>query len=101
MIIRYVLGYKQYPFLQRTCNVASKKFFNSKIPSTPVNTLKNKSEQVKLDRDIITLLERLSLVKCDTSESVKILEDSIAFANTILHIDTTNIKPLVTVLEDE
>lgn len=33
-------------------------------------------------------------------EAVKVLEDSIEFASKIQNIDTTNIEPLYTVLED-
>lgn len=34
-------------------------------------------------------------------EAVQTLEDSIEFASKILHIDTTDIEPLYTVLEDQ
>lgn len=76
--------------------------FNSKVPANPVTTLEKPAhERTKVDSNTIALLERLSLVKCDTDEGVKILEDSIAFADKILHIDTTGVEPLYTVLENE
>lgn len=76
--------------------------FSSKVPKTPIITLeKQETERTKVDTNTIALLERLSLVKCDTEEGVKVLEDSIAFANKILHIDTSNVEPLYTVLENQ
>ncbi|XP_023949490.2 glutamyl-tRNA(Gln) amidotransferase subunit C, mitochondrial [Bicyclus anynana] len=75
---------------------------NSKVPSNPVITLeKQVIQKTRVDINTISLLERLSLVKCDTDEGVKVLEDSIAFADKILHIDTTGVEPLYTVLENE
>lgn len=76
--------------------------FSSKVPSSPVNTLEKKdTSKVSVDNHTISLLERLSLVKCDTAEGVKVLEDSIAFANKILHINTDQVEPLYTVLENK
>ncbi|CAH2268957.1 jg15982 [Pararge aegeria aegeria] len=76
--------------------------FKSKVPANPVTTLEKQTHQrIKVDTNTIALLERLSLVKCDTDEGVKVLEDSIAFADKILHIDTTGVEPLYTVLENE
>ncbi|XP_045771653.1 DNA polymerase subunit gamma-2, mitochondrial-like isoform X3 [Maniola jurtina] len=76
--------------------------FNSKVPIHPVITLEKQAhERTKVDTNTISLLERLSLVKCDTDEGVNVLEDSIAFADKILHIDTTGVEPLYTVLEKE
>lgn len=76
--------------------------FAAKVPTTPVNTLENnKIKRTKVDTNTIALLERLSLVKFDTEEGVKVLEDSIAFADKILHIDTNNVEPLYTVLENQ
>lgn len=75
---------------------------NSKVPKLPVPTLENEhASTVKVERNTIALLERLSLVSYDTEEGVKILEDSIAFANKVLHINTDDVKPLYTVLEDQ
>lgn len=75
---------------------------NSKIPLSPVPTLENEhTSPVKVDRNTISLLERLSLVSYDTDEGVKILEDSITFANKILHINTDEVEPLYSVLEDQ
>ncbi|XP_045497227.1 glutamyl-tRNA(Gln) amidotransferase subunit C, mitochondrial [Colias croceus] len=74
----------------------------SVIPRCPINTIENtENKKPKLDSNTIALLERLSLVKCDTNEGVTVLEDSIEFANKILHINTDNVDPLYSVLEDE
>lgn len=76
--------------------------YSSKVPSNPATALeKLEGEKVTVDKNTLALLERLSLVKCDTAEGVKVLEDSIAFANKILHINTDNVKPLYSVLENE
>ncbi|CAB3253472.1 unnamed protein product [Arctia plantaginis] len=81
---------------------ALRRNLNSKVPLTPVSTLENENYgPAKVDRNTISLLERLSLVKYDTPEGVKILEDSITFANKILHINTTGVEPLYSVLEDK
>ncbi|XP_063824874.1 glutamyl-tRNA(Gln) amidotransferase subunit C, mitochondrial [Ostrinia nubilalis] len=75
---------------------------NSKIPASPEKTYEvNQDQKVVVDKQTISLLERLSLVKCDTVEGVKVLEDSIAFANKILHINTDHVQPLYSVLEKE
>lgn len=74
----------------------------SKVPSSPVHSLEKKQEveEVSVDKNTIALLERLSLVKTDPEEGIKILEDSIAFANQIIHIKTDNVQPLYSVLEE-
>lgn len=88
--------------LRNTKEIFKIRQFSSKVPKSPVITLeKNKIERTKVDTNTIALLERLSLVKCDTEDGVKVLEDSIAFADKILHIDTSNVEPLYTVLEHQ
>ncbi|CAF4834181.1 unnamed protein product [Pieris macdunnoughi] len=82
-------------------------FYNSvryhcKVPITPVASLESDNiPKPNIDINTVALLERLSLVKCDTEQGVKVLEDSIEFANKILHINTDNVQPLYTVLENE
>lgn len=56
--------------------------------------------KTKIDPKTIALLERLSLVDCANKQGIQVLEDAIEFADQILQIDTTDIQPLVTVLED-
>lgn len=78
------------------------RYQSSKVPVAPVQTFeKNRvKEEVIVDKNTIALLERLSLVKTDPVEGVKVLEDSIAFANQILHINTDAVEPLYSVLEE-
>ncbi|XP_055677163.1 glutamyl-tRNA(Gln) amidotransferase subunit C, mitochondrial [Lutzomyia longipalpis] len=78
-----------------------------KIPEYPIKVSAVKSVQEKrlkpkisIDEDTIHLLERLSLVNIESKEALKIVEDSIAFADQILDIDTEGVEPLYTVLED-
>ncbi|CAH0719450.1 unnamed protein product, partial [Brenthis ino] len=88
--------------LKKTKYILRLRQFSTKVPKTPIITLEKKeTERTKVDTNTIALLERLSLVKCDTDEGVKVLEDSIAFADKILHIDTSNVEPLYTVLENQ
>ncbi|KAI5651778.1 glu-tRNAGln amidotransferase C subunit domain-containing protein [Phthorimaea operculella] len=76
--------------------------YSSKVPSKPVVPLvKQEQTKVNVDKNTIALLERLSLVKFDSEEGVKVLEDSIAFADKILHINTDGVQPLYSVLENE
>lgn len=76
--------------------------YSSKVPTTAVVVVrKPEKSEVKVEKNTLALLERLSLVKCDTAEGVKVLEDSISFADQILHINTEEVEPLYTVLEDQ
>lgn len=76
--------------------------YSSKVPTAVTVTLgQREKSEVKVEKNTIALLERLSLVKCDTVEGVKVLEDSISFADQILHINTEGVEPLYTVLEDQ
>lgn len=76
--------------------------YSSKVPNFPYMSLeKDQCKEVILDRSTLTLLERLSLVKYNTPEGLKVLKDSIDFANKVLHIKTTSVEPLYSVLEEE
>ncbi|XP_026317673.1 glutamyl-tRNA(Gln) amidotransferase subunit C, mitochondrial [Hyposmocoma kahamanoa] len=76
--------------------------YSCKIPTDVAVTLgKLEKSEVKVDKNTLALLERLSLVKCDTAEGVTVLEDTISFANQILNINTEGVEPLYTVLEDQ
>lgn len=94
-----------FKFISRNAYIIrllSNRKFCSKVPVVPVTTLERQNNsQFKVDSNTIALLERLSLVKCDTVEGVEVLEDSIAFADKIVHINTDNIEPLYSVLENE
>ncbi|GAB0087358.1 Glutamyl-tRNA(Gln) amidotransferase subunit C, mitochondrial [Sergentomyia squamirostris] len=80
-----------------------------KIPGLPIKSFSTESgkkipeissSKVLIDANTIHLLERLSLVDIDSKEALKIVTDSIAFADKILEIDTKGVEPLYTVLED-
>ncbi|KAJ0177166.1 hypothetical protein K1T71_007175 [Dendrolimus kikuchii] len=100
--MRYSLFFISFGKIKYHLPHLSVKSLSSKVPLNPIITLeKDQSKGVKIDRNTLALLERLSLVKYNTPEGVKVLEDSINFANKILHIDTDGIKPLYSVLENE
>ncbi|KAG5877046.1 hypothetical protein JTB14_006526 [Gonioctena quinquepunctata] len=56
--------------------------------------------KTKIDADTVALLERLSLVDCESRKAIETLETALEFADQILQVDTTNVEPLITVLED-
>lgn len=109
--------------LQKTCNYCtvlkevSKKFkfakpienklefkelkYPSKVPSKPIKQSFPTGKKPLIDTATIQLLERLALVNLENKEALTTLENSIEFAEKILHIDTTNVLPLYTVLEDQ
>lgn len=73
----------------------------TKVPLEPVIFNYPKHKKVEIDSETILLLERLSLVDLDSKEALQTLQDSIEFADRIVHIDTTGVEPLYTVLEHE
>ncbi|KOB52245.1 Glutamyl-tRNA(Gln) amidotransferase subunit C, mitochondrial, partial [Operophtera brumata] len=74
----YVLG--TFSKLKNIHRIA--RYRSTSVPSSPVQTFeKNQVKEVSVDKNTIALLERLSLVKTDPVEGVKVLEDSIAFAS--------------------
>lgn len=73
------------------------------VPAKPYESKINREQlppKTKLDRETIEILEKLSLVGTITKENAKIVEDAIAFADQILQVDTSEVEPLYTVLED-
>lgn len=80
------------------------RYLNSKIPKDPVSISIDSSklpEPTKIDQEIVNQLERLSLVDFGNAHGIKILEDAIRFADQIHLINTNNIQPLFTVLENQ
>lgn len=74
----------------------------SKVPNQPVKSnFTASSQEIEIDSKTIQLLERLSLVNLDGKEALSTLHSSIHFAVKIENIDTTNQKPLYTVLEEQ
>lgn len=55
----------------------------------------------KLDDETVRLLETLSLVKFESKEHIRVVEDAINFASKIESVNTDNVEPLISVLEHE
>lgn len=73
------------------------------VPRQPIKSkidLSKLPPKTRIDAETIALLERLSLVDCANKEAIETLEDAIAFADQIHQVDTNNVDPLITVLED-
>lgn len=75
----------------------------TKVPDHPVNEEFTEAniDTKDIDKKTILLLERLALVNLDGEEALKTLKNSIQFAKRIEGIDTTDKKPLYTVLEEQ
>jgi len=76
----------------------------SSVPKTPVVRQVKSNENHKPTRiDSVTIehLERLSLVDFGNQEGIRRLEEAIAFADQILHVDTSNVEPMISVLHEE
>lgn len=63
--------------------------------------LYNESSSTKIDEATALYLESVSLVGFESEKTVKIVEDAINFADQIFEVNTVNVEPLVTVLENE
>ncbi|XP_022224937.1 glutamyl-tRNA(Gln) amidotransferase subunit C, mitochondrial [Drosophila obscura] len=75
----------------------------TKVPQMPVDTAipDTIANRVEIDTKTIQLLERLSLVDLDSEQALETLKSSIQFADKIAHINTDNVRPLYTVLENQ
>lgn len=85
------------------CLQGSARSLNSKIPPTPVVKRveeHNLPPRTKINQETIELLERLSLVDFANKKGINRLEDAIRFADQIRVIDTTDVEPMITALED-
>jgi aspartyl-tRNA(Asn)/glutamyl-tRNA(Gln) amidotransferase subunit C len=88
----------KFSFLQRNA-----RSLNSKIPPTPVvkSIEDNKlPPRTKIDKKTIELLEQLSLVDFANKKGIERLEDAIRFADQICVVNTTDVEPMISVLED-
>ena len=94
-----------YGFLVRGSRVMSRRAASSlhpSIPSSPVSSKFAKSEKkTVIDQDTIEHLERISLVDFANVRGIERLEEAIELANIITKVDTTNVEPLYSILEDE
>lgn len=78
--------------------------FSSKIPDKPVWRVIDPKVLPKvpnLDSEMISHLERLSLVEFNNIEGVERLKSAIEYANQLHVVDTEGINPMYSVLEDE
>uniref|UniRef100_A0A2M3ZDQ9 Glutamyl-tRNA(Gln) amidotransferase subunit C, mitochondrial n=1 Tax=Anopheles braziliensis TaxID=58242 RepID=A0A2M3ZDQ9_9DIPT len=83
--------------------------FETKVPQRPCpstvpivpTALQEPDTKPNIDRQVVLLLERLSLVDLETNDALETLVDSIGFASRILAIDTEGVEPMYTVLEQE
>lgn len=83
----------------RSYCLAFNRYFNSKIPSAPVKTPKFDAK-ITVDQETILLLERISLVDFANVEGIKRLEEAIQFAQPLKEVNTDNVEPMFTVLDD-
>uniref|UniRef100_A0A915KN68 Glutamyl-tRNA(Gln) amidotransferase subunit C, mitochondrial n=1 Tax=Romanomermis culicivorax TaxID=13658 RepID=A0A915KN68_ROMCU len=63
--------------------------------------IKNASDEGALDENLLTLLEELSLVRFSNPAAVHHLRKAINYANHLDLVDTRNVEPMYTVLENE
>ncbi|XP_044253332.1 glutamyl-tRNA(Gln) amidotransferase subunit C, mitochondrial [Tribolium madens] len=87
------------------CGFTRVRYFctQSLVPKAPTRSKIDRDKlppRTSIDAKTIALLERLSLVDCANKQGIETLEGAIAFADQIQQVDTSNIEPLVTVLED-
>ncbi|XP_047106213.1 glutamyl-tRNA(Gln) amidotransferase subunit C, mitochondrial [Schistocerca piceifrons] len=78
------------------------RFLSSKVPQKPVYSVTEKHSlppETKIDQNTIELLERLSLVDFANERGIEQLEEAIRFADQIRLVDTTDVDPLITVLD--
>ena len=53
-----------------------------------------------ISNELINHLERLSLVEFGNKQGIERLATAIRFADTLLHVDTSDVEPMTSVLED-
>ncbi|UYV77080.1 GATC [Cordylochernes scorpioides] len=72
----------------------------SRVLQICTNSIRRLSNNATVDIKTVELLERLSLVDFANKAGVERLEEAIKFADKITEVDTTGVKPMLTVLED-
>lgn len=91
-----------YKTICRLYSVQTKKV-QQLVPQQPFKSridLQKLPPRTELDPDTVTTLEKLSLVGKIDADNKKTVEDAVAFADQILQVDTSNVEPVFTVLED-
>lgn len=82
---------------------ANKYCFSSLVPDKPISVKKcvqASDAASRIDRGTVALLEQLSLVDFGNEKGIKIVEEAIQFADQLLAVDTDQVEPLTSVLED-
>lgn len=72
------------------------------VRNLPIRLNSSTSEEnlLSLNRDLVKRLETVSLVGFTERSGFEVLRASVEFADGITHIDTTEVEPLITVLEN-
>ncbi|XP_003744252.1 glutamyl-tRNA(Gln) amidotransferase subunit C, mitochondrial [Galendromus occidentalis] len=70
------------------------------VPQEPVFRKLKEHPRVEIPIQTVHLLERLSLVRFGEAEAVTRLEEAVKFAQAIFDVDTSNVEPMHTVLEN-
>ncbi|XP_062590507.1 glutamyl-tRNA(Gln) amidotransferase subunit C, mitochondrial-like [Saccostrea cucullata] len=85
--------------------VSLRRRFSSKVPEKPTWWPGDKcgsklSKEPNIDKEIVILLERLSLVQFNNQEAVDRLNKAVQSANRLYSVNTDNVEPMDSVLED-
>ncbi|KAI6219941.1 WW domain-containing protein [Aphelenchoides besseyi] len=64
--------------------------------SSPTNSV----DSVRLDREMLSKLERLAALRFKSVEEVEALREEICLANRIFEVDTTGVEPLYSIVEE-
>ena len=95
-----MLAFNRISRLPVSISKVPNRFLNSKIPKNPVKPPKFEGK-IKVDQETILLLERLSLVDFANLEGIKRLEEAIEFAQPLKEVNTENVEPMFTILDDQ
>lgn len=87
-------------FLNRNIHLNKPNFKKTFIKKNSVSNINSEIKTTKIDIETVNHLERLSLVDCANENSLKLIENAVNFANSIINVDTSNVDPLITVAED-
>lgn len=59
------------------------------------------NKDIKLDTETVKLLEKLSLINFETDKYIPTVEEAINFVDSINSVNTDNVEPLISLLENE
>nr|XP_022345178.1 glutamyl-tRNA(Gln) amidotransferase subunit C, mitochondrial-like [Crassostrea virginica] len=87
----------------RAFTFSVKRCLSSKVPEKPTWTPIDRSklpQEPRIDKEVVELLERLSLVEFNNQEGVDRLTKAVHSANLLHAVNTDNVQPMDSVLED-